>query len=339
MAAPLPATARSITGQVSTGSEDRPSTASRSGPSRQAAEPATDVPSTCQFCGASPSPTRPSLSVTRTTTLSAVVARRSAVTNGVCSGRLSRSTSTRSMVVPEPAPPPRLAGDLGDAGVALVGRYAGQPGQHHQRERRPAVGAHDRHVVGVVVDPAGLVGDRRARRQPGRDAGPVGLAAHHVLDLGRDPAEEQPPVAGRGGVDDAGVGGRLVADHPAHLRHHVRHRGHPGLLHDQVGGEVAGEHDRPAPQLAQRLRRRRPRPTCPGPGRRPRRARTAPPPPPSRSRGARRPRGRGRAPAPPSRPAPSSGWRPAPARRRPAPTTSYRPARRARPRRRHAPAT
>ena len=88
MAAPLPATARSITGQVSTGSADRPSTASRSGPSRQAAEPATDVPSTCQFWGASPSPTRPSLSVTRTTTLSAVVARRSAVTNGVCSGRL-----------------------------------------------------------------------------------------------------------------------------------------------------------------------------------------------------------------------------------------------------------
>ena len=45
---------------------------------------------TCQTCGASPHPVTPSLSVTRTTTVSVVVVLRSAVTNGVCSGVVTR---------------------------------------------------------------------------------------------------------------------------------------------------------------------------------------------------------------------------------------------------------
>ena len=64
---------------------------------------------TCQTCGASPQPVTPSLSVTRTTTVSVVVVRRSAVTNGVCSGVVTRVAVTRSMRL-MPAAPPRPRG-------------------------------------------------------------------------------------------------------------------------------------------------------------------------------------------------------------------------------------
>jgi hypothetical protein len=62
-----------------------------------ASAPASDSPVTCHTCGASPHPTTPSLSVIRTTTVSVVVVRRRAVTNGVCSRVLTRVVETRSM--------------------------------------------------------------------------------------------------------------------------------------------------------------------------------------------------------------------------------------------------
>ena len=52
---------------------------------------------TRQICGASPNPTRPSASVTRTTTLTTCPVRRSAVTNGVCRGRAMRAVATSTM--------------------------------------------------------------------------------------------------------------------------------------------------------------------------------------------------------------------------------------------------
>ena len=54
---------------------------------------------TCHTWGASPQPVTPSLSVTRTTTVSVVVVLRSAVTNGVCSGVVTRVAVTRSILV------------------------------------------------------------------------------------------------------------------------------------------------------------------------------------------------------------------------------------------------
>ena len=76
-------------------SGSRPATTAASGPSTQAWAPASDSPVTCHTCGASPQPVTPSLSVTRTTTVSVVVVRRSAVTNGVCSGVVTRVAVTR----------------------------------------------------------------------------------------------------------------------------------------------------------------------------------------------------------------------------------------------------
>ena len=62
---------------------------------------------TCQTCGASPQPVTPSVSVTRTTTVSVVVVLRSAVTNGVCRGVVTRVAVTRSILLtPSTSPRP-----------------------------------------------------------------------------------------------------------------------------------------------------------------------------------------------------------------------------------------
>ena len=74
-----------------------PSSRSASGPRTHASMLACDSPVTRQICGASPNPTRPSASVTRTTTLKTCPVRRSAVTNGVCSGRAIRAVATSTM--------------------------------------------------------------------------------------------------------------------------------------------------------------------------------------------------------------------------------------------------
>ena len=225
---------------------------------------------------------------------------------------------------------PGPAGHLGDPGVARVGRYAGQPGQHDERERRPPSGPHDRHVVGVVVDPAGLVGDRCPRRQPGRDAVPVGLAAHHVLDLVGHPRRELAPLAGGRGVDDpASVAGWSPIIRRTSGITSVT-AANPVCSIDQVGGEVAGVDDG-APA--------RSRSFCAPPDLGPRvgvlvaassSSNDSPTTTESKS-GCTGPSGRGRGPPPPSRPGPSSGWPPARARRRPAPTRSRRRGRPARP--------
>ena len=327
MAAPLPATARSTArpGLRRVGGAAEHRVAQRP---LEAGGRAGDRGSrvTCQFCGASPEPD-PAVAVGHPHH------------HGLdAGGPAQRGHERRVQRQAQPLHldpldrahrrrPHASRGELGDPGVALVGRYAGQPGQHHQRERLTVRRTHDRHVVGVVVDPAGLVGDRRALRQPGRDPVAVGLAAHHVLDLARAPGRAAAPhCARRGGVDDAGVGGRLVADHPAHLRHHRgAPRPRPVCSMTRLVARLPESTIERRRSSRSVLARRRARPRCRGPGRRPRRARTAPRPPPSRSPRARGPTGRGRAPRPPSRPAPSSGWRPAPARRRPAPTTSCRP--------------
>ncbi len=62
--------------------------------STHAVAPASDSPVTCQTWGASPQPVVPSESVSRMTTVSVVVVRRSAVTNGVCRGTERRAQTT-----------------------------------------------------------------------------------------------------------------------------------------------------------------------------------------------------------------------------------------------------
>jgi len=75
----------------------RSSSRSASGPSTHASMLACDSPVTRQICGASPNPTRPSASVTRTTTLNTCSVRRRAVTKGVCRGRAILAVATWTM--------------------------------------------------------------------------------------------------------------------------------------------------------------------------------------------------------------------------------------------------
>jgi hypothetical protein len=76
-----------------------PTSTDWSGPVTHARAPASDSPVTCQTWGASPQPVTPSVSVTRTTTLSVVVVRRRAVTNGVCSGLVTSTQETFSILL------------------------------------------------------------------------------------------------------------------------------------------------------------------------------------------------------------------------------------------------
>ena len=216
-----------------------------------------------------------------------------------------------------------------------VGAAVGQVGGGADDDRvRRGVGREDH--PGAVPDPAYpavLVRDPGALGQPGGEVLPVLLGEQHVqhggaaggrgeragaVGAGGQPAEQGGQVGGGDQVGDAGLPGGEVLDAPAGdavpgpaQRPRPRHRRQPDLAEHDVGGQVAGPHDHPIGEPAQRrgaadpvpdrvvvvvvlgagepgrARQRPSRTRCapgsarPGRGRRPRRPGAAPPAPPT----------------------------------------------------------
>ena len=277
--------------------------------STQASAPASDSPVTCHTCGASPQPVTPSLSVTRTTTVSVVVVRRSAVTNGVCSGMVTRVAGDASRSGSSAVHLCHTArADRGDQRVARVLRY-GEGGAHreHVGLGRSTGRTSATSWVTPSTQPVLLATTCRPAARPGswsrcswpqqhlldRDTGrrlrqaPVGDRGQHPGQVRRRHPVVQARVP-RGGVPDApGQHGVRVAAGPAE---HLGDGTGADVLEQQVGREVAGLHDRVPGQLAQRLPCYRRGPRSRRPGRRPGRAGTVSRPGPTGSRCARAPR-------------------------------------------------
>ena len=131
-------------------STTRPRTTSASGPLRHASAPASDSPVTRQTCGASPYPLTPSSSTTSTTVVSRCSVRRSAVTNGVCRGAVSRWQRISVMLIEIRvglvARPRSPGGRLRSVGIP-----DGYDEAHAAAERLAELTGTDRHDAVVVL--------------------------------------------------------------------------------------------------------------------------------------------------------------------------------------------